>query len=64
MAGELKAEAVSHLEEVSSEGIAAMAEVGTVAVLLPTTAYILKLQQPPAKAMIEAGEWVWLARQE
>lgn len=41
-ARELKARAISHLEEVSSEGIKAMAEAGTVAVVLPTTAYILR----------------------
>ena len=41
-AEDLKAEAISHLEEVSDEGIAAMAKHGTVAVILPTTAYILR----------------------
>ena len=30
------------MEEVSKEGIEAMSEVGTVAVILPTTAYILR----------------------
>ncbi|XP_063889175.1 probable imidazolonepropionase [Scylla paramamosain] len=55
MGASLGAEAMSHLEEVSKEGIAAMAEAGTVAVLLPTTAYILRLPTPPARDMIEAG---------
>ena len=41
-AEDLKAEAISHLEEVSDKGIAAMAKHGTVAVILPTTAYILR----------------------
>lgn len=55
MGASLGAEAMSHLEEVSKEGIAAMARAGTVAVLLPTTAYILRLPTPPARAMIDAG---------
>lgn len=55
MGASLGAEAMSHLEEVSKEGITAMAEAGTVAVLLPTTAYILRLPTPPARAMIDAG---------
>lgn len=54
-AKELEANAISHLEEVSDNGIAAMAEAGTVAVILPTTAYILRLPQPPVRKMIEAG---------
>jgi imidazolonepropionase len=36
-------------------GIAAMAETGAVGVLLPTTAYILRLAPPPARAMIDGG---------
>ena len=52
-ARELKARAISHLEEVSNEGMEAMAEAGTVAVVLPTTAYILRLPSPPVRAMIE-----------
>ena len=49
----MKARAISHLEEVSDCGIKAMAESGTVAVVLPTTAYILRLQPPPVRKMIE-----------
>ncbi|CAI8036956.1 Probable imidazolonepropionase [Geodia barretti] len=55
LAGELGAHAVSHLENVSVAGIEAMATANTVAVLLPTTAYILRLQHPPARQMIERG---------
>ncbi|XP_071526582.1 probable imidazolonepropionase [Panulirus ornatus] len=55
MGASLGAEAMSHLEEVSDEGISAMAQAGTVGVLLPTTAYILRLTPPPARAMIDAG---------
>uniref|UniRef100_A0A8C5Q7E4 Probable imidazolonepropionase n=1 Tax=Leptobrachium leishanense TaxID=445787 RepID=A0A8C5Q7E4_9ANUR len=45
----LGAHAVSHLEEVSDEGITAMAKAKCSAVLLPTTAYIL------SKDMLDAG---------
>ena len=56
LAAELGADAVSHLEEVSSTGVEALAQAGTVAVLLPTTAYILRLRPPPARKMIEKGD--------
>jgi imidazolonepropionase len=55
LAGELGALACSHLEMVSDEGIAALGKRPTVAVLLPTTAYVLRLHPPPARKMIEAG---------
>ncbi|RDD46489.1 putative imidazolonepropionase [Trichoplax sp. H2] len=55
MGAKLGARAISHLEMVSDEGIKAMASSGTVAVLLPTTAYILKLSPPPARKMIDNG---------
>ena len=44
---------MSHLEEISPEGIQAMAKAGSVAVLLPSTAFILRLTPPPARRMIE-----------
>eukprot|EP00301_Raphidiophrys_heterophryoidea_P022405 c6570_g1_i1.p1 GENE.c6570_g1_i1~~c6570_g1_i1.p1 ORF type:complete len:429 (+),score=102.05 c6570_g1_i1:1-1287(+) len=55
MGAEIGATAISHLEEVSPEGIQAMASKGVVAVLLPTTAHLLRLRAPPARAMIDAG---------
>ena len=55
LAGELGALACSHLEQVSEEGIQALAKRPTVAVLLPTTAYILRLHPPPARRIIQAG---------
>ncbi|XP_014825600.1 PREDICTED: probable imidazolonepropionase [Poecilia mexicana] len=55
MGADLGALAISHLEEVTDEGIAAMAKSKTAAVLLPTTAYILRLPQPRARDMLEAG---------
>ena len=54
-AEELKAEAISHLEEISGDGINAMAKFGSVAVILPTTAYILRLKSPPVRQMIDEG---------
>ena len=55
LAAELGAHAVSHLEHVSEAGMAAMAQAGVVGVLLPTTAYMLRLQPPPARKMIDKG---------
>ena len=57
LAAEVGARCVSHLEEVSEAGIEAMAAGGVVGVLLPTTAYILRLTPPPARKMIEQGEY-------
>lgn len=51
----LNARAMSHLEKISDEGIAAMAKSGSVAVMLPNTAYILRLVPPPVRKMVEAG---------
>ncbi|PIO70337.1 putative imidazolonepropionase [Teladorsagia circumcincta] len=50
-----KARAMSHLEEISDEGIRGMAKSGTVAVVLPSTAFILRLTPPPVRKMIENG---------
>lgn len=47
--------AISHLERVSDAGIAAMAAQRTVAVVLPTTAYLMRLDPPPVRRMIAAG---------
>uniref|UniRef100_A0AC35TRY4 Probable imidazolonepropionase n=1 Tax=Rhabditophanes sp. KR3021 TaxID=114890 RepID=A0AC35TRY4_9BILA len=55
MGASINAHAMSHLEEISDEGISAMAKSDTVAVLLPTTAIILKLPAPPARKMIDAS---------
>ena len=41
-ANEFQCEAISHLEEISDEGIEAMAKSKSVGVILPTTAYILR----------------------
>merc|ERR1712000_760573 len=54
-AEELKAMAVSHLEAIDEKGINALARAGSVAVLLPTTAFVLHLKPPNARLMIESG---------
>jgi imidazolonepropionase len=55
LAAEIDATAVSHLEEISDQGIRAMAQKSIVAILLPSTAYILRIPPPPARKMIDAG---------
>ncbi|XP_077195219.1 putative imidazolonepropionase [Paroedura picta] len=55
LGADLGAQAISHLEEVSDEGITAMAQAKCAAVLLPTTAYILRLKQPQARKMLKEG---------
>ena len=55
LAEALGARAVSHLEMIDAAGIAALRRAGSVAVLLPTTAYVLRLHPPPARALIDAG---------
>ena len=60
MGAEIGARAISHLEEVSEAGLKAMADAGTIAVLLPTTAYMLRLKAPPARHMIDTGVTVAL----
>lgn len=55
LAGEIGARAVSHLEHVSDAGIVAMAAADSFAVLLPATAYVLRIAQPPARRIIDGG---------
>ncbi|XP_064446836.1 probable imidazolonepropionase isoform X2 [Mirounga angustirostris] len=55
LGAELGAQAISHLEEASDEGIVAMAMARCSAILLPTTAYMLRLKQPRARKMLDEG---------
>ncbi|XP_071442663.1 probable imidazolonepropionase [Hetaerina americana] len=55
MGASIGATAISHLEEISHDGIAAMAKTKSVAVILPTTAYVMKLKPPPVQQLIRAG---------
>lgn len=61
LAGELKAVSADHLLHVSDEGIRKMAENGTIATLLPLTAFALKEPYAPARKFIAAGAAVALA---
>lgn len=55
MGTEIKAHAISHLEQISDNAVTEMAKNGTIAVIIPTTAYILRLPSPPVRKLIEAG---------
>jgi len=55
MGAEIGSVAISHLEHISGEGIRAMAASNSVGVLLPTTAYVLRIACPPARAMIDGN---------
>ncbi len=54
-AAELGATALDHLENLDEAGIAAMADAGTIAVLLPGAQLYLKDHAPPIQALREAG---------
>lgn len=61
LAADLGAVSADHLLHVSDEGIHRMAEAGTVATLLPLTAFALKEEYAPARKFIDAGCAVALA---
>lgn len=61
LAAELNALSADHLLHVSDDGVRMMAEAGTVATLLPLTAFALKEPYAPARKFIEAGAPVALA---
>jgi imidazolonepropionase len=61
LAKQVNAIAVSHLECISEQGIQDMASGGICAILLPTTAYVLRIEYPPARKLIDAGVPVALA---
>jgi imidazolonepropionase len=52
---------VDHLESVGDEEIECLRNSGTVPTLLPSAAFFLRMQYPPARKMIEAGLPVTLA---
>jgi imidazolonepropionase len=60
-AAELGAHSVDHLLKVDDAGVKALAESGTVAVLLPGTAFYLKEPPAPARRLIDQGSVVALA---
>ncbi len=55
LAAELGAVSAEHLLHASPQGIRALAGAGTVAVLLPATAFVLNEPYPPARDLIAAG---------
>ncbi|OXA63440.1 putative imidazolonepropionase [Folsomia candida] len=55
MGASIGAEAISHLEQVSDTAIQEMARNESIGVILPTTAYILRLPSPPVRKLIEAN---------
>lgn len=61
LAAEIGARSVSHLEELSADGMVQMARAGVYGVLLPTTAHVLRLRPPPARTMIDSDIPVALA---
>ncbi|KAJ5071961.1 imidazolonepropionase [Anaeramoeba ignava] len=61
LASELEAIGISHLEKIDKEGIKAIAKSKTSGVLLPTTGYILRLEQAPAREMISKNVIISLA---
>ena len=60
MGAEIGARAISHLECISEEGIQAMVKSQTAAVILPHTGYLLRIELPPVRRMIDAGVLVAL----
>ncbi len=61
LAAELGCLSADHLLKISEKGIQALAKSQTVAVLLPGTAFYLKAQHAPARALIDAGACVALS---
>ncbi|MEN3027384.1 MAG: imidazolonepropionase [Chlorobiota bacterium] len=61
LAARVGAVSADHLLHVSDAGIAALRSTGTIAVLLPGTAYTLRLPYAPARRLIAAGVPVALA---
>ena len=61
LAAELKATSADHLLHISDAGIKDLAKSGTVATLLPLTAFSLKEPFAPARKLIESGCAVALA---
>ena len=61
LAAELRTDSADHLLRIGREEIEALARAGTVAVLLPGTAWWMRSKPAPARALIEAGVAVAVA---
>jgi imidazolonepropionase len=57
----MKAQSVDHLETMDEESIRLLANSTTIGTLLPNAAYFLRMSDPPARALIEAGAAIALA---
>jgi imidazolonepropionase len=60
LAVQLGATSADHLEQLSDEGVAALAGSSTVATLLPGPALVMRDRLPPARALLDAGATVAL----
>jgi imidazolonepropionase len=58
---ELGCTSIDHLEKITDEDVARLADSSTIAVLLPGTALVLQLGFPPARKLIERGAAVAIA---
>lgn len=61
LAGELQASSADHLLNISAAGIQSLKQGGTVATLLPGTAFYLRLPYAPARKILDAGVPVAIA---
>ncbi len=57
----LNAVSVDHLESMDDESVAALANASTIGTMLPTAAFFLRMQYPPARKLIDAGAAVAIA---
>jgi len=58
---EVNALSVDHLETMTDDDVAQLSSSNTIGTLLPTAAYFLRMNYPPARKLIEAGSAVALA---
>lgn len=55
MAARIGCRSISHCEYISQEGINSIAKSKTAAIICPTTAFLLRLNSPPVREMMNAG---------
>lgn len=58
---ELDALSVDHLEAITDDDVTQLSDSSTIGTLLPTAAYFLRMNYPPARKMIDAGSAIALA---
>lgn len=57
----LDAISVDHLESMDDDSINALSDISTIGTMLPTAAFFLRMQYPPARKLVDAGAAVALA---